>query len=464
MPKARTTETPFLIPTDRPPARELLFARIRTTFGTLAGFYGFDATHVPPLLEVNTLSPLAKAGLLEEISPVMAKTKTGEDFILRPSTVLLILAAYGPYKMNDLPHPLKLSCSGEVFSLGTGAEGRLKTVSEEGIVMIGEEGPIAEAEIVQVLWRALQELGVSAERARMEVNATGCTQCRTGFRSSFNAHFRSRLARLCTACKRRFKKNPTQILTCTEEKCAALSATAPSILDFLCESCKKHLRGFLEFLDEIGISYFLDAKYFREGSWYHQLIFRIVTNDADVPLPETEGVADGVAADVPTDVPTASPTGGAVTRLRGMVLAEGGRVSKAGELLVGRRLDAVAGVLNPENIERARHAWKLPDPEPPVPHIFLAQLGEYAKRKSMKIFELLRCEGIPVRESLGRDSLKSQLTVAAKIGARMALILGQKEAIDGTVIVREVESGIQETVPQEKLIDLLRRYLKKNGE
>lgn len=463
MPRARTTGMPFLIPTDRPPAREFLFAHMRASFRALAGFYGFEAMHISPLLEAGALSPLAKAGLLEEFPPVAVRTKTGEDFILRPSTILLVLAAYGPYKMNDLPHPLKLLCGGEVFSLGTGAEGRLKTTTEEGIVMIGEEGPIAEAEIVQVLWRALQELGVSAEQARMEVNATGCAQCRTGFRSSFNTHFRTRLARLCTVCKRRFKKNPTQILSCTEEKCAALSATAPQIINFLCESCKKHLRGFLEFLDEIGISYFLDTKYFREGSWYHQLIFRIVVDSADAPASEVEVIRER-EGDVPVvvPVPTSAMVGG--IRLRGMVLAEGGRVSKAGELLVGRRLDAVAGTLLPENLERARRAWKLPDPEPPVPHIFLAQLGEYAKRKSMKIFELLRREGIPVRESLGQDSLKSQLTVAAKIGARMALILGQKEAIDGTVIVREVESGIQETVPQEKLIDLLRRHLKKNEE
>ena len=66
-----------------------------------------------------------------------------------------------------------------------------------------------------------------------------------------------------------------------------------------------------------------------------------------------------------------------------------------------------------------------------------------------------------VKESLGRDSIKIQLKIAERIGARVALVLGQKEALDGTIIVREVESGIQETVPQEKLVDFLKKKLKK---
>jgi len=75
--------------------------------------------------------------------------------------------------------------------------------------------------------------------------------------------------------------------------------------------------------------------------------------------------------------------------------------------------------------------------------------------------EELRKAGISVYESLGRDSIKSQLHISAKIAAEIGLIIGQKEAIDGTVMVREMDSGMQEVVPQDKLIELLKRKLKK---
>ena len=75
--------------------------------------------------------------------------------------------------------------------------------------------------------------------------------------------------------------------------------------------------------------------------------------------------------------------------------------------------------------------------------------------------EALREGGISVQESLGRDSVKSQLKVAERVGAEIALILGQKEALDDTIIVRELRSGIQETIPQEKLIEFLKKRLKR---
>ena len=80
----------------------------------------------------------------------------------------------------------------------------------------------------------------------------------------------------------------------------------------------------------------------------------------------------------------------------------------------------------------------------PKPKVFLAQLGAFAKRKSLRMFEALERSGIMVAESFGRGSLKSQLKVADRMGVEITLILGQKEALDGTVIVKDMASGNQE--------------------
>ena len=96
----------------------------------------------------------------------------------------------------------------------------------------------------------------------------------------------------------------------------------------------------------------------------------------------------------------------------------------------------------------------------PKPKIFLAQLGDAAKRKSLLLFEAFRKAGIDAKSSLGRDSIKSQLRIANRLGVRFTLILGQKEALDGTMILREMDTGVQETIPVEKIVDEVKKRLK----
>ncbi|KKT56408.1 MAG: Histidine-tRNA ligase [Candidatus Giovannonibacteria bacterium GW2011_GWB1_44_23] len=75
--------------------------------------------------------------------------------------------------------------------------------------------------------------------------------------------------------------------------------------------------------------------------------------------------------------------------------------------------------------------------------------------------EELRKERIPAGESISRDNLKAQLNIAAKIGAKLALILGQKEAMDGTILIRDMDEGTQEAILQTKLVEKIKLKLKK---
>jgi len=97
----------------------------------------------------------------------------------------------------------------------------------------------------------------------------------------------------------------------------------------------------------------------------------------------------------------------------------------------------------------------------PKARVFLAQLGDLAKKKSLKLFTEFRKNNIYVSESFGRDSIKAQLRVADRLCSDLALIIGQKEALDNTLILREMQSGVQETIPLEKIIDEVKKRLKK---
>ena len=99
-------------------------------------------------------------------------------------------------------------------------------------------------------------------------------------------------------------------------------------------------------------------------------------------------------------------------------------------------------------------------PSWPQYKLFLVQLGDLAKKKSLKILEEFRKEGVLMAESISKHSIKSQMKNADKLGVKLTLILGQKEALDNEIIIRDMTSGVQETVPLAKLMGEVKRRLK----
>ena len=469
------------------------YAEIERAANNIARFYGFEKIVPAPLESAAAFAPLIRAGLLEERPPVQCKTRNGEELLLSPSGALGAVRAYFTHKMQTFPHPVKLFYHTRGFSLPAQGSRRplrqptdggedsggspIAAHDEWGLVMIGEEGPVAETEIAQVFYRTTGELGINDHSIELRINAVGCSTCRGAFRSSLANYFRRHALRLCTKSKRDLKRAPARILSCTDERCRGAAGGAPQVLDFLCERCKKQLRSLLEFLDEAKIPYFLDARLFREGSWYTEIVYelrldRVKASPDSAPPAGGAGDARVPAGDPPAggaDERDASGNGTLLPEAAGQapdtrpqpkfLLAEGGRISHAAALLGAKELpvasgtffiDAVAAAI--KNKEAAGRGGA---------EVFFVQLGELAKRRSFEILECLREGEIGVKESLGRDSIKTQLKIAERLASRYALILGQKEALDDTIIVREVESGIQETVPQEKLVEFLKKKLKK---
>ncbi len=454
---------------DRLSEKQGLFSSLLRTIDTLSGFYGFEKISYSLLDNPKAYQPLIKAGITGERPFVIFKALGAPDVMLRASFPLSALRAYKAHKMHEFPQPIKACSQGEIFFASSREDQPIQRRDEVSLITIGEAGPIAEAQIVQVIWKSLLERGALPERLTLMVNAVGCSQCFGHFRSLVSTHIRSKVGGLCKNCKRNFKLAPTRILICEEEKCRIATSHAPQMLDHLCENCKKHLRGFLEFLDEMGISYYIDARRFRTGFWADTVLFEFMyalRPVAAMPDVAASILEEGVVATEKNDADSnselldevAQSQSDTVPGKRGIILAEGGRLSRAAELMGAKGVEAAAGTLLVDAIEQGLFSHR-----EQVPDIYLAQLGEMARRKSLKVLEILRLAGITARESLGRDAIKSQLKLAEKIKAPIALILGQKEVIDGTIIVRETDSGIQETVPQEKLIDFLKKRLKRES-
>jgi histidyl-tRNA synthetase len=243
------------------------------------------------------------------------------------------------------------------------------------------------------------------------------------------SYFKSREAALCPDCRRRLRENPLRILDCKEEKCQPVKAQAPQILDHLCDGCHRHFREVLEFLDELELPYHLNPYLVRGLDYYTKTVFEIIED---------------------------SPEGKALGTLVG-----GGRYDSLVKILGGKEAPAVGGAGGMERIIQLMRTKAVRFPKERKIEVFLAQLGNLAKRKSLKLIEDFREANILVGESLGRDSLKAQLKMGDRAGARFALILGQKEALEGTIIIRDMASGKQETVKLDKVVKEISKRLKK---
>jgi histidyl-tRNA synthetase len=212
-------------------------------------------------------------------------------------------------------------------------------------------------------------------------------------------------------------------------------------VDYLSEEARLHFKRLLEFLDEGQVPYTIDHTLVTDDDFASHTLWEFVL-DPVAAVNDQEGQLGSAAQD-------------------GFTVIRGGRMDRLSELLGGAKtpsagwsldLDRVIARLKGRNVQ-------IPDVGP-KPKVFLSQLGDAAKRRSLMLFEQIRQSGIEVRYSLSRDTIKGQLRMAARHGVRFALIFGQKEALEGTVIVREMDTGIQETIPLEKIIDELKKRLK----
>ena len=234
---------------------------------------------------------------------------------------------------------------------------------------------------------------------------------------------------MCPNCQRRLKINPLRILDCKEEKCQRIKADVPQIIDHLCENCHNHFKHVLEFLEEAEIPYTLNPCLVRGLDYYTKTVFEIFENTP-------EGKEQGA-------------------------LMGGGRYDNLVKILGGKDTPScgVAG-----GVERIVNVLKTKEFKPgksAETKIFLAQLGDLAKKKSLKLLEEFRKAKIIVAESLSKDSLKTQLRTANKSGIKYVLIFGQREALDEEIVLRDMESGTQETLKLKEVVGEMKRRIKR---
>lgn len=406
-----------ILPVDQP-----YWHHVRASVEKLAREFGYARIDTPVMEETNLfLRSVGKQTDIVEKEMYSFVDQGGDKITLRPEATAAIARAYINHGMWNQPQPVKLYYMGPMFRHEKPQRGRYRQLHQAGFEVVGSDHPVIDAQLANIAHLLFREMGLETV---IHINSIGDLDSREQYKEELINHYRSNRSEICENCKKRLTKNPLRVLDCKEEGCIAVRAEAPQIVDFLNEASKNHFVRVLEYLDELEVPYQLNPYLVRGLDYYDHTVFEIV------PAGEDDLALGG---------------GG---RYDGLVETLGGEPAPSCGFSWG--LDRVVLYMKEKEFEPADRG---------EPDIFLAQLGEPARRLMLALFNEMRAEGMRVAESFAKDALKHQLEAANKADARFTLILGQKEVLDGTVLIRDMHSGIQEVVDFKKVIPELKKKL-----
>jgi histidyl-tRNA synthetase len=392
----------------------------------VANYYGFKPIETPVLEHEEVFTGSVGIGTdIVDKEMYSLKTRGGDKLALRPEGTAGVMRAYIEHGMQSLPQPVMLYYYGPFFRHDSPQRGRYRQFYQFGMEVLGSEKSISDALIIKVAMSILNEAG--AENLSVEINSIGDKECRPQYLKELVSYYKKHVNAICPNCRQRLKENPMRLLDCKDPKCAPIKENAPDSVSFLCTPCKDYFKEVLEYLEELGIPYVINKNLVRGLSYYTRTVFEIIEQ---------------------------SPGEGE----QPLTIAAGGRYDYLAKSLNYKRdVPAMGVAIGADRIVMAPWYAKLAPRIIKKPKIAFIQLGTDAKMKSLNIIEILRKAKIPVFHSLSKDSLGAQLGVTEKLKIPYAIIFGQKEALESSVIVRDMNTHSQETVKIKSLPDYLKK-------
>jgi len=340
--------------------------------------------------------------------------RDGTSLTLRPENTASVIRAYIEHRLDQIPGLKKLYYIGPMFRRERPQKGRYRQFSQIGAECIGSESPLVDAEMIELSLEILARCGI--EGARLLLNSVGCPACRP----AFVAELRSRLAavkhQLCADCQRRSETNPLRVLDCKVPEDQNTIDSLPSILDHLCDACRRHLETVQEHLSARGIEFEIRSRLVRGLDYYTRTTFE-VTHGA---LGAQNSILGG-------------------GRYDGLAEALGSRVPAPGigfSIGEDRLVLALEERIDPAQLERL--------------DVYLVPIGDAAAKEAARVARELRQAGLSVELSPD-PKVRRAMELANRLGARFAVLLGDDEIARGEVAVKDMAAGSQRAVARAAL-------------
>ncbi|MDO8430377.1 MAG: His/Gly/Thr/Pro-type tRNA ligase C-terminal domain-containing protein [Candidatus Taylorbacteria bacterium] len=372
-----------------------------------------------------------KSPEIKKIDLDLAKTLLEGDFIdddngtdirlpLHVEEKVALLRMYSENEMNNLPQPVMFYFKEPFKSALKKGDSAFHRYCD--LEIMGGSKSIAEAILIQTTRAILKEEGY--EKICVDINSIGDRDSINRFTRDLGNYYRKHVNDMHAECRQLLKKDPLDLLSCQNDKCRKINETAPHSMDFLSESSRTHFQEVLEYLEALSIPYKINNNLIGNKKYCTETIFSINNVDEN-------------------------------SRRKQKILAIGVRYDGLSKKVGYKKEIHGVGIslLIKNNKSHLRKEIK----KIKRPFASFVQLGFESKLLSLEIIEKLRKEKIPLFLSLARDRLGAQVSAVEKFHIPYSLIMGKKEAVEKTIIVRNNETHAQEIIT----IDDLPKYMRK---
>jgi len=405
-----------------PPASRRWVA-LEAAFRDVAGRYGFSEIRTP-ILERTELFARSVGETTDIVEKEMYSftDRSGDSLTLRPEGTAPVVRSLLEHRAGMGEWPVRVFYVGPMFRHERPQKGRLRQFHQFGAEMFGTDSPYADAEVLAFLSAFLRGAGLSS--VSMEINSLGDPECRPVYQRELSAFLSSREGRLCDDCRRRRVQNPLRVLDCKSERCVEATADAPSMLRFLCASCRDHFESVEAALEDLGIPFVRNPRMVRGLDYYRRTTF--------------EFVIPGMGAQ--------------------NTVAAGGRYDGLAESLGGKeRIPAIGFAVG---VERLVMLLGEPPDEGAAPDLVLVTASPRFLPEAFRWKMELAKEGVLADLDYEGRSVKSQFRRAGRSGARAVIVFGEEEDARGAVVYRDMRAGSQEELPRDEAMRRLCRLKK----
>lgn len=393
---------------------------VEAIFRDVAREFAYDEIRTP----IFESTELFKRGVGEETDIVGKEMYTFEDrggdsLTLRPEMTASVVRALIEHSLLRHSPVMRLWYAGPQFRYDRPQKGRYRQFHQFGAECVGSPNPESDAEIILVAYETLRRCGCSA--FTLEINTLGTQSVRQQYREQLVAYLRQHHASLSADSQRRVETNPLRVLDSKDERDRAIIADAPSILDVLDDDSRAHFHAVLSLLDVANVPYTINATLVRGLDYYNHTVFEFTT----------------------TELGTQNAIGG------------GGRYDPLFAMLGGGDVPAVGFSIGIERMLLLREHEQGASSEQERDGVYLCAIGEAAVLPAHALALRLRRQGLRVVTDVMRRSIKAQMKEANRHLVKYAVMLGETELADGTVVVKDLHSTEQQTVRQSELETIL---------
>lgn len=344
--------------------------------------------------------------------------RKGRKLTLRPEGTAAVVRAFLEAGLQDGPLPERLYYIGPQFRYERPQKGRYRQFYQIGAEVLGDPGPVVDAELILMLLRFLGVLGF--EDLVLRLNTVGDVASRDAYRQALRDYFEPVREQLGSDSQRRLDSNPLRILDSKDPQDQEFVAGAPNLGDHLSAESQALFKGVCEILDAFSVPYRVDPRLVRGLDYYAHTVFEIAS--------EGLGAQDAIVG------------GG---RYDGLVSSLGGPDLPAIGFAIGQ--DRLVSALSEDFVSEANA----------VAPVFVVPIGHEAVLPALRVAEELRSAGVEAATEVRPRSLRAALKRADRSGLRYVVLLGEDEVASGQLTLKDLESGEQHSLSLEELVEMV---------